>query len=342
MFSAAMPDVEVHRPRRGRRARGSRRHQGDRDGGPGEVIGKRADRRQLRAGARGRWQTMNVPPLRFLLAPGRAGRPQDRSRWSCSQRPPRRIRGSPAFVSIAVPDRLASRSLRRRSSGRRCGDRPVADASGRGPRRARAARSRRASGSRLGRLFDRREPRLAFRQPLRRVAAAIAAAGRGVERTAQGPGQEPGDRRAVGRELVQPRVLAAGTTMSRPAGVRSSARVLRARVRQALDVGDRDDGVLVAVGQQHRPAVARDGLGGGDLRDAVAARREVHPRRQPGEGIGDDVRDGQVGEAEGLTGQPERIGRVPRWPRRPRRAGRRPRRGSPRSPPSSGRRRRRS
>ena len=57
------------------------------------------------------------------------------------------------------------------------------------------------------------------------------------------------------------------------------------------------------------PAISGDGIGRTDLADDVAAWPDVDVGREPGERVGDDVRERQAGEAERLAGQAVRIGR---------------------------------
>ena len=144
-------------------------------------------------------------------------------------------------------------------------------------------------------------------------------------------GQETGDRPPVLLELVQPAVVAAGDDERLDAAAR-----LRRRADQALEVGNGHDVVGVAVDEEDRAIVGGERGRGADRCDAMAARPEVDPRRQPGERVGDRIRDREMGEPEGLAGQPIAGRPATRSRRRPRRA-RRPRpRGSPRSRPSSG------
>jgi hypothetical protein len=122
--------------------------------------------------------------------------------------------------------------------------------------------------------------------------------------------EEPGDLGPVARVLVQPRVLAArdhegldrccvGVAVARPPRSRCQSR----------EVTDRDDIVAVAVDEQDRTRVARDGRRGGDVGDDVAARAQVDVRRQPRERIGDRIRDREPREAEGLASQAIWVGR---------------------------------
>ena len=68
----------------------------------------------------------------------------------------------------------------------------------------------------------------------------------------------------------------------------------------------------------------------------MAAWTQVDPGGQPGQRVGDRVGDRQLGEPEGLAGQPVRDRPDPRWRRARRPAGRPRPRGSRRSRPSSG------
>ena len=129
----------------------------------------------------------------------------------------------------------------------------------------------------------------------------------------------------------------------RSAGSRPGPRSGSADARRAsgplepVEMARRHDRVLVAVGEQDRPAIAREGSRRAGRSDGVASRSEVDAGREPGErdrrsGRGSaDGRGGRSGASAG-TGRTDR-----RSPRSPRRAGRRRRPGSPRSRPSSGR-----
>ena len=157
---------------------------------------------------------------------------------------------------------------------------------------------------------------------IRSAGAAAAAARRlvGRQRATEGGRQEPRDGRPVGRVLVQPRVLAAGEDEGLDRRRRrrcASRRAASARRRRWLD---RHDLVGIAVGQQHRPAVAGDGPRGADVGRRCGRAAQVDAGRQPGQGVRDRVRDRQVGEVERLAREPVRIGR----------AGRRDDRGDPR------------
>ena len=155
------------------------------------------------------------------------------------------------------------------------------------------------------------------------VAAAIVAASSGVSGPPSAVARNARDRRSVGRVLVQPRVLAAGRRpASRPVPRSAPSRGRAGGRGQPRHVPERHDLVGVAVGEQDRAAVARDGPRRADVRDRVAARREVDAGRQPGQRIGDRVGDRQVGQAERLAGEPVGIGR----------RGRRHDRGDPRDP----------
>ena len=194
-----------------------------------------------------------------------------------------------------------------------------------------------------GVVVDGREP-----GSRRRGCARPASAGRAGglvrgQRPAEVPGQEAGDGRAVGRVLVQPRVLAAGDDAASRPGRSSRSPVRRGPGARAARASRSRWPTGTTASSRRGPAGSGRGSGRSPSVALMSATtwprgREVDPRRQPGERIGDRVGDRQVGEAERLAGEPVRIGRARRSRRRPRRAGRRRRRGSPRSRPSSGRR----
>ena len=89
------------------------------------------------------------------------------------------------------------------------------------------------------------------------------------------------------------------------------------------------------------PRYSRDRPCRVDVGDRVAARTQVHPGREPGQGIGDRVGDRQPGEVERLAREPVRIGRRRTWQRPPRPADPRRPRGWRRSRPWNARRWRR-
>ena len=128
------------------------------------------------------------------------------------------------------------------------------------------------------------------------VAAASVRGVLGVERPAQGRGEEPRDGSPVVGDLVQPGMLAARHDQRLDGGRSGSpARAGSGRGREALQVAGRHDRVLVAVGEEDRAAIARDRRGRVDVADDVAARPEVDAGREPRERVGDRVGDRQAG-----------------------------------------------
>jgi len=73
---------------------------------------------------------------------------------------------------------------------------------------------------------------------------------------------------------------------------------------QALEVDDGDDVVGIAVDEEDRPIVRGERRRGADRRDPVATGAEVDARGQPGEGIGDRIREREVGQPKRLARQP--------------------------------------
>jgi len=79
--------------------------------------------------------------------------------------------------------------------------------------------------------------------------------------------------------------------------------------RKVHQMAHRHDGVVRAVRQEHRPAIARDRGTGADRVNAMPARSQVDARRQPCERVGDRIGQGEPGEPEGLARQAIRIAR---------------------------------
>ena len=170
-------------------------------------------------GGRGRGHTTNAQRCWFLELAARRPAWRIRSTWasssgrSANSRTERRIEiagqtGSSASVGSRVGHGCDSASRRRGpGAGRRAPGRATSTRVRKPPGVSSTAANRASpSGSRSA-----------------GVAAAMRRGLGGVERTTEVPGQEAGDRRAVGRELVQPGVLAVrGRPASRPGRRRTS------------------------------------------------------------------------------------------------------------------------
>ena len=264
---------------------------------------------------------MNAQRCWFFELPARRPALRIRSRCagssgrSANARIARRVAIAAQTGSSALGRRHGARSPAGSGSGRGIGF--VAPGQGDLGERPEAARA----------VLDRAEALLGVRDPLGRTAAAALAGRLGRERAAE--------RRAPGTRH-RPRDTPGTRTATSAGRPRSggSRRVRRVPAGRPAPTGPRGGGEPVQVGERHDGVVRRRGRAGSGRgsgrwpptaltsRDHVAARPEVHARRQPGEGIGDRVGDRQVGEPERLAREPVRVGR------RRRRDERRPTRGS--------------
>ena len=192
------------------------------------------------------------------------------------------------------PDGVAAGRARARIASRFAGGRggiaPGADviappssstraaASRRGGRRWRASAGRRASPG-WPRTRSRR------RGCARRWSPRHVRRPRGIQRATEDPRRNPAMTRAVARILVEPRVLPALDQQRLDPGRRRVACPGRAcRGRQPLHVARWHDRVELPVGEQDRSVVLGDRRAALMSVDPVAARPDVDPRRQPGQG----------------------------------------------------------
>ena len=310
-----MIDSGAPSPRGSSAPRGSGVTRAIADGRAGQVAGPRPDRRRARA----RWsrsrQTMNVQRCMFLLLPASPAGVEDpvemgRLERAVGEAADDPLRGDRApdrvVVGAASGSRHGSQARGPRSSMRRVGS-----CSGRGARVAPGSATLGERAEPAERLLDGRERRLDVGDPRRRAsprrcpAASAGSSGPPIAR-ARKPATTAGRRR--------PR---RATSADRRHDQRLDPR--GERVACAGRTGRRREPLQVA--RAARPCRSPRGRAGPDRRSGrsrvaalmsstpVAARPDVDARREPGERIGDRVRDRQVGEPERLAGEPVRIGR---------------------------------
>ena len=276
------------------RASWIRRHEGDRDGRPGQVTGPRPDLGELPSWPRSRHDDER-PALQVLAAPGAAAGLQDAIEVVGLERPVGEVADDPAAAiarqtgSSAGPG--SRPGSRHGSTRRRAGI--VPDAGDRPPASADAAAASRPGSATLG-----ERPQAAGRPPRSAANGALdvgdalgvrglGAFGRlvGSSGPPKAARQEPGDGAAVAGVLVQPRVLAAlDHAASRPGRASGSpARAARAAAASRSMWLERHDLVGSPWASRTGPRVAGDRRGRADVGDDVAARPEVDPRRQPGQ-----------------------------------------------------------
>ena len=171
-----------------------------------------------------------------------------------------------------------------------------------GSGRVAPGRATRASRPHAAALLDGRELLADVGQPLGEDGSgALSSLIRGVG-TAERGGEEPRHGSAIRLELVQPRVLPASDhDVDHGCRLRVAGPRREGRGAKPLEVAKRDDGVLLAVREQHRALEGCDCSDRIDLLDAMPPRPEEHAGREPRQRVRDRVGERQVGEAERLT-----------------------------------------